>query len=77
MPLPEPRYVVTELEGYLKGGNGSRAPGLSCTVIDRHENRRIAGVYRSEDFSGRSWTAARARAETRLRAHRLAARLNG
>jgi hypothetical protein len=34
--LPEPRYVVTELTGFLGDGRGPRALGLSCHVIDTH-----------------------------------------
>jgi hypothetical protein len=76
--LPEPRYVVTEIEGYVVGGNGSGRPGLSCMVIDRHVNYRLLGTYRTEDHEGgRGYTHERIRAETRLQAHRHASRLNG
>lgn len=76
--LPEPRYIVTEIEGFLSEDRHSGRPGLSCMVIDRHNNYRLLGTYRTEDHGGGSgWTHERIRAETRLRAHRHLARLNG
>jgi hypothetical protein len=57
MPLPEPRYVATEIQGYpIRGGKttGSHPPGISCQVLDRHENYRLVATYMSED-RGRGW----------------------
>jgi hypothetical protein len=56
--LSEPRYVVTELEGYpIRAGvreRGSHPPGISCHVIDRHRSHRLLATYASEDRS-RGW----------------------
>ena len=59
------RYVITELEGVLTLGGGSRGrPGLSCHVIDTLDNRRIMAVRRSENHNNqhskvREWAADR------------------
>jgi hypothetical protein len=50
--LPEPRYVVTELKGFSinpGASESSRVQGLSCHVIDRHQNYRLLATYRTED----------------------------
>jgi len=77
--LPSPRFVVTELEGFLQiGGSHKRPPnakpGASFAVIDTHWNRRMVGNFRSEDYkrAGESSTIEQARHE----ANRLCFRLN-
>jgi hypothetical protein len=73
--LPEPRYVVTELTGYLDDRSSHRQvagrPGVSFHVLDRHRNHRLVATYRSEEqhrYDGRF-----ARNETKIdRARELA-----
>lgn len=48
-----PRYVVTELEGFLTAGetrNSRRVMGLSTRVLDTLVNHRCVGSWRSEDY---------------------------
>lgn len=72
-PLAVPRYVVTEIQGWLTDG-GKRHAGTSYHVIDTHWNRRLVATWRTEDF-GRGGTSACEKARSRCEA--LAAKLNG
>jgi hypothetical protein len=78
--LTSPRFVVTELEGFLQvGGDRRRArhakPGASFAVIDTLWNHRRVGNFRSEDYrhAPQSSTIEQARHE----ANRLCHLLNG
>jgi hypothetical protein len=82
--LPEPRYVVTELTGYLDDRSSHRqvagAPGVSYHVIDRHIAHRLLATYRTEDhgrLDGRFCSNGTRIAHCRMLAERLAAKLNG
>ena len=75
--LPEPRYVVTEIEGWAispTGANHSRPPGISCQVLDSHLNYKLLGAWRTEDqphHGGRVGMRTRVRAAAREHAARL------
>jgi hypothetical protein len=74
IPLTSPRYVVTELSGFLSIARGKARPGTSFQVIDTLWNHRLIAMWRTEDF-GRGGTSAREKARSRCEA--LAAKLNG
>ena len=80
--LPEPRYIVTELIGYLDDRSSHRQvagrAGVSFHVIDRHYNYRLVGTYRSEEqerLDGRFARNETKIARARERAELLAATL--
>jgi hypothetical protein len=78
--LPEPRYVVTEIEGYEITEPPASTPGVSFTVIDRHVCHRVMQTFRSEDYKrddGRHTGNAMRIATARANAHRKCERLNG
>lgn len=79
-PLPSPRFVVTELDGFLQIGGGHKRPahakpGASFAVVDRHWNYRLVGNFRSEDY--RRAAASSTVEQASHAANRLAHRLNG
>jgi hypothetical protein len=85
--LPGPRYVVTELVGYLEmtpthrhGSERPGAAGCSFHVIDRWCNHRLLGIYRSEDYGrldGRFCSTATRIAYARRMAEQHVHRLSG
>ncbi len=52
MSLPEPRCVVTELEGWTISSDSAKRsgpPGIAVHVLDRHLNYKLLGSWRTED----------------------------
>lgn len=80
--LDGPRFVVRELEGYAKTGDGRalpghHMPGQSFTVIDRAYCCAVMGTFRTEDLpQGNSQPREVRAAKIRAGAERLAAELN-
>jgi hypothetical protein len=67
-----PRFYTTELAGYL--AIGSDYLGLSVHVIDRADNTKIVGTFRTEDESnGDGWAR---NLNVRRKAQQLADELN-
>lgn len=80
--LDGPRFVVRELEGYAKTGDGRalpghHMPGQSFTVIDRAYCCAVMGVFRTEDLpQGNSRPREERAAKIRGRAQLLCDELN-
>lgn len=70
--LRGPRYVVTELTGYLtinwRAGKG-REQGASYHVIDTRWNHRLIATYRSEDYRSTNKAGSRELARRRAVLH--------
>lgn len=54
----EPRFIVTELEGFDTVDRRTGNPGLSCHVIDTHWNYRLVRTWRTEDYYRRGYAFA-------------------
>lgn len=73
----QPRYVVTELEGWERADaarGAHRVPGLSVQVLDRLYCYRVVRSWRSEDYGG---PGKRKREYIRHAAATYCAQLNG
>lgn len=69
-----PRYIVTELRGYLSDHQSGGVPGTSYHVIDAPWNRRLIATFRTEDY--RTASRLTARDQARFRAEEMADALN-
>lgn len=71
-----PRFIVTELEGFLGLVGMPAHPGLSVQVLDRAVCHRVVASFRTED-RGNTMTRDRKRRVVRYQAAKLCAELNG
>jgi hypothetical protein len=72
----KPRYVVSELEGYMQGGVGPKnGGGLSVAIVDRANCHRAFTTWRTEEIHGATRLARRRLA--REAAAQMLAELNG
>ena len=50
--LPEPRYVVRELQGFLTvSAHSRRAPGTTIWVADEWQNGKVLRLWHTEDYA--------------------------
>lgn len=76
--MNEPRYIVTELEGFMEfsSGGGRANPGMSCHVLDTAWNYRLVASYRTESYGRAAIPQYVKRGYIRARAREHAERLN-